>query len=177
MDPTSATSRTCYSSNATPLKKPQASRETPGNGQPLDGVGPIKNELETKRDSFPLLLCATGAENPILAALGGTPRAQSVAGTGVLDSEPLHLSQCIAGTSMNCVKEEEKMASHAAVADVAVLEEECKGSSLNYQQDEGVQLGVTQEPKPSYAVSFVKTESSFVAGPFGRDVLIILWGS
>ncbi|RQM09721.1 hypothetical protein DD237_007209 [Peronospora effusa] len=169
MDTSSSTSRISYSSNSTPLKKRRATsteRENQGSLLPLEDGIPIKKESEKKRDSFPLLLCATGAENPILAALGGTPRSQVVAKTGFLDSKPLNLSQCIAETSMNRVKEEKKMASHAAVADIAVVEEECKVHSLNYQHKEDLRPVITQEQKQSYAVSFVKTESSFVAASF-----------
>ncbi|CAH0485034.1 unnamed protein product [Peronospora farinosa] len=169
MDTSSSTSRISYSSNSTPLKKRRATsteRENQGSLLPLEDGISIKKESEKKRDSFPLLLCATGAENPILAALGGTPRSQLVAKTGSLDSKPLNLSQCIAETSMNRVKEEKKMASHAAVADIAVVEEECKVHSLNYQHKEDLRPVITQEQKQSYAVSFVKTESSFVAASF-----------
>ncbi|CAI5730866.1 unnamed protein product [Peronospora destructor] len=162
------TSRTSSSSsNSTPLKKRRATnteRENQASLLPLEDV--IPNESKKKKDSFPLLLCAAGAENPILAALGGTPRSQIVAGTGFLDPKSLKLSQCIAETSMDCVKEEQKIASYAAVADIAVMEEECKVNSLNYQHEEGIRPLVTQEQKQSYAVSFVKTESSFVAAPF-----------
>ncbi|OWZ14764.1 CMGC/CDK/CDC2 protein kinase [Phytophthora megakarya] len=72
------------SSDATPSKKRRAASAHP---PPLGGA---RNEPERKRSG---LLVAAGAENPILAALGGTPRSAAAAANGFPEPEPLDLAQ------------------------------------------------------------------------------------
>ncbi|KAL7687442.1 putative protein kinase domain, F-box domain, protein kinase-like domain superfamily [Plasmopara halstedii] len=107
MDAKSLVSRTTSSSDATPSKKRRAvigaitESSIPEAHLPLEVV-----VSERKRSGPPLLLCTSGVENPILAALGGTPRSETAVITGYTEPEPLDLSQCSSATSMESVLEE-----------------------------------------------------------------------
>lgn len=179
MEATSSAGRSSCSSDATPSKKRRAT-STGGQGGPLPlGVAvSVKTEPEGKRGGLPLLLRTSGVDNPILAALGGTPRSQAVAANGFPEPEPLDLSQCSAATSMDSAKEEEKMEREAAAAvkEEKVTEEDTvKVLHLKQEEVTTTRRAVAKQEQKPHAVSFVKTESSAVletkyrvdAAPFG----------
>ncbi|POM77512.1 CMGC/CDK/CDC2 protein Kinase, partial [Phytophthora palmivora] len=124
------------SSDATPSKKRRATCGASGQG-PLP-LGVAKSEPERKRSGLPLLLCASGDDNPILAALGGTPRSQAVAANGFPEPEPLDLSQ---STSMD---KEEKDVKREAQGHVKTEQQEVKtesGLETKYRVDAALLVG------------------------------------
>ncbi|KAL4114439.1 hypothetical protein PRIC2_014377 [Phytophthora ramorum] len=157
MDAQSSASR---SSDATPSKKRRAAGQAP---QPL---GVANAEPERKRTGLPLLLCPSGAENPILAALGGTPRSQAAA-SGFLEPEPLDLSQCSTATSMDSGKEE-KM--EGAAID-SVKEEKVAPFVMREVNIMKEEKGAAQEKEP--AMPYVKTEPRVVQETKFRAVAIV----
>lgn len=153
MDTKSSASRTTSSSDATPFKKRRATTEASGQGAPTPlGVA----VSERKRSGLPLHLCTPGAENPILAALGGTPRSQSAAITGFPEPEPLDLSQGSTATSMESVVEE-KMAIRVGRENEDRQSGAKIGTDICFEHD--TRGNVEQEHK-SRARRLVQTESA-----------------
>ncbi|KAF1780303.1 Cyclin-like [Phytophthora cactorum] len=153
MDAQSSASRTSSSSDTTPSKKRRAT--TGASNQGLGVAVPVRTEPQRKRGGLPLLLCTPGTENPILAALGGTPRSDAAVANGFPEPEPLDLSQCSAEekmeTSVEHVKEE-------TTRDTIVKEEKVNVMKLK------------QERKPHA----VKTESAGLETKYTVDAALFV---
>ncbi|RLN50304.1 hypothetical protein BBJ28_00021093, partial [Nothophytophthora sp. Chile5] len=93
--------------DATPSKKRRATSGGVGHGPlPVGVARSAKASVGRQRGGIPLLLCtAGGVDNPILAALGGTPRSLAAAANGFAEPEPLNLAQSSGEAPMHNLKE------------------------------------------------------------------------
>ncbi|KAI9911861.1 hypothetical protein PsorP6_009670 [Peronosclerospora sorghi] len=150
----SSTSRASCSSDSTPSSKRRATSVEGGYGpQPVRVTVPVKTELTSKKDKLPFV---AESENPILVALGGTPRSHHLTCKGFVEPEPLDLSNCCAVSSMDSGEKQATMGRATAFASVS--------EEKMIQEEEEFKDNFTGMPEGSARVTFANQEkrTSFV---------------